>query len=63
MKDEEFALGEMVMMSEDDFEGMSEDLNYWVAAASMLGSLLIAHEIEFELTEEAVAEYIESEMI
>jgi hypothetical protein len=49
---------EMIVIEKDDFELMESDLDYWVAAATMLSELLAFNEIEHEISEEAVAEFL-----
>ena len=49
---------EMVVMPKEDYELMESDLDYWVAATTMLSELLSTHGIEHEVGEEAVAEYL-----
>lgn len=49
---------EMIIMEKADFELMESDLEYWVAAATMLSETLSINEIEHEISEEAVAEYL-----
>jgi len=57
MKEDEFPLGEMVMVPEVDWDQMEYDLDYWVTATSMLADLLVENEIDFEVNEETVAKY------
>lgn len=53
---------EMVIAPKADWELMESDLDYWVAAATMLSELLASHSIEHAISEEAVAEYLERKM-
>jgi hypothetical protein len=55
---DEFPLGEMVMIDSRDFEEMENDLAYWVAACSMLSEILTTNNIEYDVNEEAVAEFL-----
>ena len=57
MKEDEFPLGEMVMVPEVDWDQMEYDLDYWVTATSMLADLLVDNEIDFEVNEETIAKY------
>lgn len=55
--EDEFPLGEMVMVPEADWDQMEYDLEYWVTATSMLADLLEENEIDFRVSEETVATY------
>lgn len=55
--EDEFPLGEMVMVPEADWDQMEYDLEYWVTATSMLADLLEDNEIDFRVSEETVATY------
>ena len=55
---EEFPLGEMVMMDAEEYELLESDLEYWVSAATMLSELLSENGIEHEVNEQSVAEFL-----
>ena len=58
MIDNDDTTPEMIIMSKEDYELMESDLEYWVAAATMLSETLGLHDIEHEISEEVVAEYL-----
>lgn len=55
--DNDFVLGEMVMIEESEYDEMISDLDYWVTAAEMLSALLNEYGIDHEVSEETVNEY------
>ncbi len=55
--DNDFLLGEMVMIEENEYEEMISDLDYWVTATEMLSALLSEYGIDHEVTDETVNAY------
>ena len=58
MKDEIGGIGEMVMLSEADYDELLGDIEYWSMTAMMLSALLTENSIEHEVSEESLEEYI-----
>ncbi len=58
--DNEFPLGEMIMIPESEYDLLERDLEYWVTATTMLSSILAANNIDHEVNEDTVEEYLES---
>lgn len=57
--DDDSILGDMVMISEEEFNDMELDLMYWTAATGMLSDLLTQHGIEHEVNEQKVKEFLQ----
>ena len=58
--DNEFLFGDMAMIDSAELDELMEDLNYWVTATSMLSDLLVANNIEHEVTDATVLEYLKN---
>lgn len=59
MDDEDnFLFGEMAVIDSEELDSMLEDLNYWIAATAMLSDILVANNIDHEVTDKTVMEYL-----
>lgn len=59
MDDEDnFLFGEMAVIDSEELDSMLEDLNYWITATAMLSDILVANNIDHEVTDKTVMEYL-----
>jgi hypothetical protein len=50
-------MDEMIMMKEEEYNELIDDLGYWIAAAMMLSARLEDNGLPYSITEEEVAKF------